>query len=288
MMFILVLVMHGFKVFERDILCIFTKQILVSVYYLSMIVFRYDKTYEGLLTAVFDAYNRKIFPDKLLGLEDIEPLFVTESYTVLTQEDKSSRVWKGLEKKAGKNTLNMLTYVWLSELSGSDELIFRYIRKTFDSKMSIETNYADDDVLEVQKVARKVSHEKHRMIEFVRFQKAADDIFFAPISPDHNCLPLTISHFKDRFADQKWIIYDTKRNYGFFYDLKTVTEMTLDSTELFPEGKLDEKLMAEDEKVFQNLWKAYFKSLTIKERINPKLHCQHLPKRYWKYLTEKQ
>ncbi len=126
------------------------------------------------------------------------------------------------------------------------------------------------------------------MIELVRFQKAADDIFFAPISPDHNCLPLTISHFKDRFADQKWIIYDTRRDYGFFYDLKTVTEMTLDTTELFPEGKLNEQLMAEDEQLFQKLWKAYFKSLTIKERINPKLQRQHLPKRYWKYLTEKQ
>ncbi len=253
-----------------------------------MILFRYDKTFEGLLTAVFDAYNRNTFPEKLLGLDDIEPLFVTETYTVLTQEDKSARVWKGLEKKTERNVLNMLTYVWLSELPGSDELLFRYIRKTFDSKVDISTNFADQDVIQVHKTAKKVSTEKHRMIELVRFQKAADDIFFAPISPDHNCLPLTISHFRDRFADQKWIIYDTRRDYGFFYDLKTVTEMTLDTTELFPEGKLNEQLMAEDEQLFQKLWKAYFKSLTIKERINPKLQRQHLPKRYWKYLTEKQ
>ena len=61
-----------------------------------MILFRYDKTFEGLLTAVFDAYNRNTFPEKLLRFDDIEPLFVTETYTVLTQEDKSARVWKGL------------------------------------------------------------------------------------------------------------------------------------------------------------------------------------------------
>ena len=253
-----------------------------------MVIFRYDKTFEGLLTAVFDAYNRNTFPEKLLRFDDIEPLFVTETYTVLTQEDKSTRVWKGLEKKTERNVLNMLTYVWLSELPGSDELLFRYIRKTFDSKVDISTNFADQDVIQVHKTAKKVSTEKHRMIELVRFQKAADDIFFAPISPDHNCLPLTISHFRDRFADQKWIIYDTRRDYGFFYDLKTVTEMTLDTTELFPEGKLNEQLMAEEEQLFQKLWKTYFKSLTIKERINLKLQRQHLPKRYWKYLTEKQ
>jgi len=64
--------------------------------------------------------------------------------------------------------------------------------------------------------------------------------------------------------------------------------MTLDMTENFKDGKLNEKLMAEDEKQFQELWKGYFNSMTIKERINPKLHRQNLPKRYWKYLTEKQ
>ena len=46
--------------------------------------------------------------------------------------------------------------------------------------------------------------------------------------------------------------------------------------------------MAADEKQFQELWKEYFKVLAIKERINPKLHAQLLPRRFWKYLTEKQ
>jgi len=253
-----------------------------------MIIFRYDKTFEGLLTAVFDAYNRKTFPDRLLDEVEVEPLFTDECYTVITDEAKSDRVWQGLRKKLMPISCNMLRYVWLSELQGSDELIFRYIRKAFDNKHSIEMNFADDDVLEMRNLAKKVDKERCRLIELVRFQKAADDIFFAPVSPDHNTLPLTLEHFTDRFADQKWIIYDTKRNYGYYYDLRTVTEMTLDSKDLFPEGKLDEKLMAEDEKLFQELWKGYFKSMTIKERINLKLQRQHLPERYWKYLTEKQ
>ena len=31
-----------------------------------MIIFVYDKTFEGLLTAVFDAYSRRTFPDLLV------------------------------------------------------------------------------------------------------------------------------------------------------------------------------------------------------------------------------
>ncbi|MDD3080150.1 MAG: TIGR03915 family putative DNA repair protein [Paludibacter sp.] len=252
-----------------------------------MIIFRYDKTFEGLLTAVFDAFNRRTFPDKLLGTDDIEPLFVTETVEIISDEEKSKRVWKGLEKKLMPVTLNMISYAWLSELPESDELIFRYIRKVFNSKQSIELNFADDDVLALRNLAKKVNTEKTRMIEFVRFQKTSDDIFFAPISPDHNCLPLIISHFKDRFSDQTWIIFDTKRSYGYYYDQKTVNEITFDSTDLFKDGKMNENLMAKDEKLFQKMWKAYYKSLTIKERINPKLHKQLLPRRYWKYLTEK-
>ena len=53
-------------------------------------------------------------------------------------------------------------------------------------------------------------------------------------------------------------------------------------------GKLDEKLLAEDEKLFQEMWRSYFKALTIKERKNPKLQRQHMPRRYWKYITELQ
>ena len=253
-----------------------------------MVVFYYDKTFEGLLTAIFDAYSRKIFPEKLLKEGDIEPMFTDERYTVITQEKNASRVWAALEKKLSKIACNMLTHVWLSEEEGSDDLLFRYIRKTLDSKESIEMNFGDQDVLNVHKTARRVSHERHYLVMFVRFQKAADVIYFAPVSPVCNALPLAINHFADRFSDQKWVIYDIKRNYGFYYDLHSVTEIRLDNMDNFLEGKLDEKLMAEDEKLFQELWKGYFKSMTIKERINLKLQRQHMPKRFWKLLTEKQ
>lgn len=253
-----------------------------------MLVFFYDKTFEGLLTAVFDAYSRKTFPDKILAEGSIAPLFMEESYIVITQENKSARVWTALEKKMSSTACNMLMHAWLSEVEGIEDLLFRYIRKMLDSKVSIEMNFGDKDVLEVQQIARRVSHERHYLHMFVRFQKAADDIFFAPVHPVHNALPLAISHFTDRFSDQKWVIYDVKRHYGYYYDLKETIEITLDNDDHLLSGKLDESLMAQDEKLFQDLWKGYFKAMTIKERINPKLHRRNMPRRFWKYLTEKQ
>ncbi len=253
-----------------------------------MTVFFYDKTFEGLLTAVFDAYSRKTFPDKILEEGSIAPMFMDESYMVVTQEDKSTRVWASLQKKLSKTACNMLHYVWLSEEETSDSLLFRYICKVFDNTHSIEMNFGDEDVFQIHQMAKKVAKEEQYLKQFIRFQKAADGIYFAPVSPIYNALPLTIDHLKDRFSDQRWVVYDLKRKYGFYYDLKTVIEITLTDDEHLLTGKLNDALMAEDEKLFQELWKGYFKSMTIKERINPKLHRQHMPKRFWKYLTEKQ
>lgn len=253
-----------------------------------MTIFFYDRTFEGLLSAVFEAFEMKLFPEKLFQEGDVAPMFVDMTHTVATHEEHANRVWQGLQKKLGKQACNMLTHVWLSELKGSDELLFRYICKTFATSKMIQYNFGDADVLEVQKIARKVAHEALYLKQFVRFQKADDNIFFAPVRPQFNALPLAIAHFTDRFADQQWVIYDLRRQYGYYYDLRQTQEITFNDDGHLLSGKLDEALMAADEKLFQDLWKSYFKALSIKERINPRLHKKNMPVRFWQYLTEKQ
>lgn len=253
-----------------------------------MTIFRYDKTFEGLLTALFDAYSRKTFPEKLISGNGQLPLFITGIHDVITDNEKSGRVWKALEKKTSKQVCNMVVRVWLSELEESDDLIFRYMRKIFDSQQAVYMNFGDADVIEVQKIARKVSSEGEHIRQFVRFQKTSDGSYFAPVAPKFNALPLAVNYFTDRFADQVWLVYDTKRKYGYYYDLKKAVEVTLKDDEHLVTGKLNDELIADDEKLFQELWKGYFKALTIKERLNLKLQRQHMPRRFWKYLTEKQ
>ncbi|MDR2980677.1 MAG: TIGR03915 family putative DNA repair protein [Puniceicoccales bacterium] len=253
-----------------------------------MNVFFYDKSFEGLLSAVFDAYARKKFPDLLLEKGDVPPLLVEYSHEVVTCPEKTERVWSGLRKKLPKLVLTQLTYAWLSETAGSDEVIFRYIRKAFDKPHCIATDFNDEDVLSLKKLTQKVSKEVQYLAMFIRFQRMADGIYFAPVAPVYNVLPLATGHLVDRFSDQRWIVYDEGRKYGYYYNQKTVMEMALDDESSLQNGRLREDLMAGDEKLFQDLWKRYFKTLTIKERMNRKLQRQHMPQRYWKYITEKQ
>ncbi|MDR1646047.1 MAG: TIGR03915 family putative DNA repair protein [Tannerellaceae bacterium] len=252
-----------------------------------MIVFRYDKTFEGLLTALFDAYSRREFPDRLLTTDEPLPLFADRAHTVVTDAARSARAWTGLEKKLTQPVCAMLMHVWLSELPASDELLFRYMCKAINAPASIATDFADPDVLAVKQIAAKVSKERERLIQFVRFQKTACELYFAPVSPIYNALPLAVPHFADRFAGQQWLIYDVKRQYGYYYDMQTAIEVTLDNNEHLLGGSLDQTLMAADETLFQSLWKDYTRSLTIRERLNPKLQRQHMPRRFWRFLPEK-
>ena len=255
-----------------------------------MTVFVYDKTFEGLLTAVFDAYSRRSFPDLLLAEGEPFPLFYDEAVTICTDDAKVDRVWKGLQKRLSAMALSVITVTWLSELPETDMLLFRYIRKAIDAPRTIELNFGDPDVLEVSKVWKKVTNERLRVIQFLRFQKTADGTFFAAVKPVYNVLPLTLPHLKDRFADQRWLIYDVKRQYGYYYNLTEMEEVTFEDPRQahLVTGMLNETLMDNNERLFQELWKTYFKSICIKERWNPQKHRQDMPVRYWKYLTEKQ
>jgi len=253
-----------------------------------MILFTYDKTFEGLLTVVFDAYDRKVFPDALFEFGEPLPLFYERLVEVETEPAKADRVWRGLKKKLSATGLAFLMSCWLSELPGSDVLLVRYMRKVFDSPGAVEFNFGDPDVLEISKISKKVNNERERVLQFVRFQKTADEIYFAAVEPLYNVLSLAVPHFRDRYRDQKWLIYDVRRDYGYYYDLKEVTEVHFgEDTRRLLGGRLTGEWLAEDEKQYQKLWKEYFKSITIRERFNPKLHRQHMPPRFWKYLPEK-
>ena len=119
-----------------------------------MLIFRYDKTFEGLLTAIFDAYSIKRFPDVLLAAEETSPLFYDEIITVVTDEERSNRVWKGLQKKLSASALTSLTTCWLSELPEIDLVLFRYIHKAIDAPRSIELNFGDPDAGTLQSLEK--------------------------------------------------------------------------------------------------------------------------------------
>ena len=260
-----------------------------------MMVYTFDRTLDGVLTAVYDAYALHQQPEELVGAGKVLPLFCEEVHEVVTVDDKARRVWAGLEKRLSREALRLIMVSYLSELPELDTPLFHYIYKVFQQPAgakSIETNFSDPDVLAVTNIARRVMHEQLRMKQFMRFQKAKDGTYLGVVSPDHDVLPLVIDHFQDRFQDQPWLIYDARRRYGYYHDLKEVTRITFQDETALPfdleTGKLNDEVLSANDKLFQELWRTYFKAICIRERMNPRKQLSDMPRRYWKYMTEKQ
>ncbi|WP_299762648.1 TIGR03915 family putative DNA repair protein [uncultured Dokdonia sp.] len=251
-----------------------------------MAIYRYDSSFEGFLTCVFEYYEQKptslsIVPNYNNALS----IFDTKE-TITTDSVKAERVWKGLKQTGGAITTTAIYRAFLSEKEGIENTLLSYIVKLFKHQTSIE-DYTDFDVVQIRKVVKMVGREKHRMDAFVRFRETKDNIYFATIAPDFNVLPLNSNHFKKRYADQKWLIYDLKRKYGIYYDLHTVETIELALTSDVNTPSKATIYFTEEELQYEELWQNYFKSTNIASRKNMKLHMQHVPKRYWKYLSEK-
>jgi len=245
----------------------------------------YDGTFEGLLTAVYEIYERKLLLIKIQKGEWYSSALFEDVLSVITDEPRASRVLKGLQKKISAAGLQRLYAAHMAGIENEDITFINYIRYAFDADYNIEEDYGNKYVLRVSEIVRMVRREKHRMEAFVRFQKLGDETFYAAIEPDFNILPLLGKHFKNRYTDQKWIIYDLKRQYGLHYDLYDLQFISLD----FVMGNSQNVIAAysEQEGLYQDLWKNYFNSVNIPARKNTKLHMRHIPKRYWRYLTEK-
>ena len=249
----------------------------------------YDCSFEGLLTAVFEVFEYKLSSPKIISKENYssENMFA-EIHEVFTSKEKSERVLNKLELNIGKSGISQLLKVYLSEREDLEFLILNAIQKSIKNSLvnNILQNYADENILEIAKINKSINREIHRMHAFVRFEKLKDEVYFSKIEPDFNVLPLIVKHFKDRYQDQKWMIFDLKRHYGVTYDLQTVDFFYPETDQLYNFKKI-ENLLHEEEIRYQKLWQRYFFKTNIPERKNLKLHYQHVPKRYWKYLTEK-
>lgn len=244
----------------------------------------FDGTWTGILCCVFEIFDKKLKEVSVVREDHFQPDVFSTAQRVYSDEVSAKRVWAGVAKRISKKSLNSLYSCYLSELPRIENVICAFMRLAFEMEESPEYAYANPIVLRISQVDKMVHREKHRMEAFVRFQLTKDGLYYSSVEPDFNVLPLIARHFKNRYADQRWLIYDQKRNFGIYYDLENVSEVTISNTEIDGNKK---DIFQEDEFLYQKLWSEYFKHVNITERKNQRLHLMHVPKRYWKYLTEK-
>ncbi len=241
-----------------------------------MNTYRYDGTFSGFLSAVFEAYVRRDEAPQFEKGTGTATMF-GETVEVEVRPQRMARLRRGIVRSGGQEVWQRVRGAFLSETPGIDGVLFAYLRLLFAHGVMAADNPLGTPGPVVWQAARATSREVHRMHAFVRFSEGADGSWRSVVEPVCNVLPLIGPHFAERYAALRWIIVDARRGYALLHDTGAVHFVGAPQTAL---------PVAEDEEAWQQLWKTYYHAVDIPERRNLALRARHMPRRYWKHLTE--
>lgn len=238
----------------------------------------YDGSLDGFLTIVFDSYSTKTLPQKILVKTDYSPNFLDNIVSIQTDLEKAERVFTGIEKNIGYTTLNNTYYAFLCSEKDKEICLLKYLCDGFDYGPKINNRLTISYVFQVMAMKKRAFGECHRLKGLLRFQEVGNNLYYASLHPDNNIIEPLAHHFINRLPTQNFIIHDKTRNICLLYNGKEYQIM--DATNL----KIPN--ISETEQKYQELWKLFFKTISISERKNPRCQMQYMPKKYWKDLIE--
>lgn len=242
-------------------------------------VLLHDGSFEGLMTSIYKSYYSSIKPEKIFIVDDYVNTLLDETKMVFNDSVLASKVVEGITKKLGKEVLRHIFYVYYSEDVEASNVILNFLKIAFKSNKDILNFRAHKDVGPFLDLYNSVARESHRMLGLIRFVELKSGILLSQFETDYNLLAILSAHFFQRLTKEKWILHDVKRGLA-----SVCRGDNWEIVELEFEGEIS---ISENENFYQNLWKTYYENIAIIERINPKLQMQMMPKKYWKYLVEK-
>lgn len=150
---------------------------------------------------------------------------------------------------------------------------FGYLVRAFAKGSSIP-HETDSRMLKVVEMSRRVEIELNKLYGFLNFRQDKD-ILLAEIEPKCNLIPLMMDHFADRFYNEDFLIFDTKRKsmlmHEAFQPCVVFAGINLPSVD-------------EGEDYYQNLWKQCSLSPEMKTRNGQQSSSSLLPSWYRIYM----
>ncbi len=257
------------------------------------LILAYDGSFEGFLSCIFDCYYLHYNPIDIVATTKSDQTTLFEQNFITTNPAKAARVYKSLSTKISPRVQALVEYGFLAlspKNCSTEMLLYNFIKQAFNLGKRIIANYQVPEYVLLEKAVHGLTKEAHLLKGFVRFSQM-ENFLFAKIKPKNNVLPLIAPHFVNRFAGEHFIIYDETRALAIVYKPSKyiITDVTL---EAFQDTLLNNVVsslttnLSQNEKHYQSLWQAFYQSITIESRFNPKCRMSHMPKRFWTNLTE--
>lgn len=240
-------------------------------------VYLYDGSFNNLLNTIEILIKEKIKPIKIVSEECLEnDLFSNIKKKTLSKDTIFLKKLQNISKEFFKVVYD----VFLSDKQNKELIMYYFILNGLKYGSKIIYLRKLKCVNEALNISNYVRREAHKLKGFVRFRKLETNFYLAYISPTNNVLGYLANHFKNRLANESWMIYDLKRDLLCIYTKNKYIIITVKDLE-----KNDFKFSS-DELEFANLWQTFYKTIAIKERKNERCRMNMMPKKYWPYMIE--
>ncbi len=232
------------------------------------VAYCYDGTLEGLLSAIFAAYERHEDPTDVTPRDRLQPRLGQRVADIPTNMDHALRVRRGLCHTCGAAAFEAVRNASLSDDPDAGTAAYRFVRYALPPRgrrasgtggrhaagdngkrhgdstceagakratactqarhptrggvaratcnpLSDLTHPAVEPLV---RISRAVANERHRMMQFLRFEHLEGGAWFARCRPNANVIPLLMGWFSARFNTQPFIIYDEAHHVAGVYE----------------------------------------------------------------------
>jgi len=236
----------------------------------------YDGSFEGLLCCVFESYAEDEVPGDILS-PDMPQSSLFPAKEIITDPGKAHRVLVSIPPKMGASALSFIRHGFLTCLPHKELFLLRFIRMGYTHGPSVMGMLTDEVVDTLFKAVKHLERESHLFKGFLRFS-VYNNVLVGEIEPKNYVLPLLTRHFSRRYPEERFIIVDRTHDMALVYEpYKSAIVPVADFTAPEPD---------EEEQAFRELWRLFYDTIGVEGRHNPRCRMSHMPKRYWKFMTE--
>lgn len=243
-----------------------------------MKIFKCDGTFEGILTAVFDAYKISSNEEIMIETDTLSNIALFgDVIEVITDTVKSTRVANGLRRISEQ----AYYYTYLAAISYDNDRgtsIFYFIKRCFEIGEEAINDLHNLHISHMLNMYRNAEKEFWHYRGFLRFIKY-NDFLLGRYEANNDIMDLLADFFSDRLKQEHFVIVDMKRGKAAVH--KAYTDYFITD---FDVNVIKRLTISESERLIMDTFETFKNTIGIEGRRNEKLQQQMMPLRFRKYM----
>jgi len=245
-----------------------------------------EDSIEGIFSAVYAAWELKYGHEntvlQIAGAEGANMELFSTYIPLEPNAEKAEKVLNTIRHKCSGRVYESLFRAACADAPDKADAIYRYIQTALRMGEKVFNHLTDPAVVRIMELSRAVGNAEHHYLGFLRFIEIPGNILLARYEPKPRLTELIIPHFVDRLREEKFVIWDTKRNVAGVH----VPGQNYIMLQLSENQVAVLKQYSEDNIKVEQMWKTFVEHISIKERENKKLQRSNIPLHFRTYMPE--